>query len=132
MSKKTQVLRVRLTEEEAHAFIKVAESLRETRSRLLRKMIREAINQSPDLLSDERSVLLIAIRQLVGIARNLNQVTAAMHSGAVPRTMDEQYLSSVISYVKEVKNSFEVHIRKTKNRWIKSYSVSNKYAEPKL
>ena len=120
MSKKTQVLRVRLTEEEAHAFIKVAESLRETRSRLLRKMIREAINQSPDLLSDERSVLLIAIRQLVGIARNLNQVTAAMHSGAVHRTMDEQYLSSVISYVKEVKNAFEVHIRKTKNRWIKS------------
>ncbi len=119
MTNKTEALRVRVTEEEGKAFKKFAEDLGETRARILRKMIREAVNQNIDLLHDEKSLLMVAIRQLVGIANNLNQITAAMHSGKTHRSIDETYLAEVKKCILEVRVALEDLIRKTKSRWIK-------------
>lgn len=116
---KTTMLHVRVTEEEFEAFKKFAEGLGETRGRILRKMIREAVNQSIDLLHDEKSLLMVAIRQLVGIAHNLNQITAAMHSGRTHRTIDNNYLVEIKKYIFEVRMALEDPIKKTKNRWVK-------------
>ncbi len=55
------MLHVRVTEDESEAFKYFAEGLGETRARILRKMIRESINGVPDLLHDERSLLMVAI-----------------------------------------------------------------------
>ena len=47
-------LRIRLSEEEDHAIVFLARAFgEENRSRLIRKMIREAIKQGPDLLKDD-------------------------------------------------------------------------------
>jgi predicted DNA-binding protein len=119
MNNKTEAIRVRLTEEEANAFKKYAEKHGLTRSKLMRKMIRESINETPDFISDEQSVMIFTIRQLVGISNNLNQITQAMHSGKVHRTIDEKYLSELKKCVTDVKTELESHIKKTKNRWVK-------------
>lgn len=119
MSNKTQALQVRLTDEEAKAFKQVADAFGENRASLARKMIRETINQTPDLLQDEKSLFMVAVRQLVGIAHNLNQITKAIHSGTKRRSVDEKYLSEVKRYVLDVKTELESYVKKTKNRWVK-------------
>ena len=116
---KSEALKVRLTIEENNTFKKVADDIGETRSRLLRKMVREVINNDIDLLTDEQSLLKIAIRQLVGIANNLNQIVAAMHSGKSHRTIDEHYLNELRNHIIAVRKTFESHVKKTKTRWIK-------------
>lgn len=120
MKTKTQALQVRLTEEENAAFKKLAEAVGASRSSLARKWIREAINGSPDLLTDEANVLRIAISQLVGIANNLNQVTKAMHTGITHRTVDEAYLKSLKKYVSSVKAELATLVVHTKKRWVNS------------
>jgi predicted DNA-binding protein len=117
---KTEALKVRLTLEENSTFKKIAGGIGETRSRLLRKMIREVINNDIDLLTDEQSFLKIAIRQLVGIANNLNQIAAAMHSGRTHRTIDEHYLNELKNHITTVRKALEAHIIKTKTRWVKN------------
>lgn len=44
-------------------------------------MIREIINSDFDLLPDEQLLIKIPIRQLIGIANNLNPFAVAKHSG---------------------------------------------------
>jgi len=119
MPNKTTMLHVRLTEEEAEAFKRLAGSVGENRARLLRKMIRESVNGIPDLLHDEQSLLMVAIRQLVGIAHNLNQITAAMHSGKTHRSVDEGYLTEIKKYVSSTTSSLEDCVKKTRSRWVK-------------
>lgn len=71
---KTEVLRVRLTPEEADAFLAQANSLGIKRARLLRKMIREFINQQPDLLESEQNHLRNIVRLLMGLSRMAQQI----------------------------------------------------------
>jgi predicted DNA-binding protein len=119
MQNKTEALRVRLTDEEASAFKKYAEKYGLTRSKLMRKMIRESINETPDFISNEQSVMIFTIRQLVGVSNNLNQITQAIHTGKAHRTIDEKYLLELKKCVMDVKIELESHIKKTKNRWVK-------------
>jgi predicted DNA-binding protein len=119
MNSKTEMFHVRLTTLESNAFKKLSENIGETRGRFLRKMIREVINNDIDLLTDEQSLLKVAIRQLVGIANNLNQIAAAMHSGKSHRTIDEHYLNELKSHIISVRKAFESHVKKTKTRWVK-------------
>lgn len=119
MAEKTQPLQVRLSKKENEAFKRLAEQKGETRSSIVRKMIREMINGEIDLLTDEASLLKIAIRQLIGISNNLNQLTVAIHSGKTRRTIDEPYLESLKTYIADVKESFRQCVLKTKTRWVK-------------
>lgn len=72
---KTESLRVRLTQEEANAFLKVATSLGIKRSRLLRKMIREFINQEPDIIEHEQNNFREIIRLLTSISMLIKQAS---------------------------------------------------------
>lgn len=119
MNNKTEMFHVRLTSMESNAFKKVSQDIGETRSRFLRKMIREVINNDIDLLTDEQSLLKVAIRQMVGIANNLNQIAAAMHSGKSHRTIDELYFNELKNHITAVRKAFESHVKKSKARWVK-------------
>ncbi len=120
---KLKLIQTRLTIDEDVAFNKLVERYGESRSRLIRKMIREAVNGEPDLLTDEQSLLKIAIRQLIGIANNLNQVTMAIHAGLTHRVVDEKYLSEVFKHVIQVKLELQNSIKKTKCRWVKNHAI---------
>jgi hypothetical protein len=119
MTNKTRVLHVRLTEHEYASYGKCIDEVGKTFSRFTRKLIRETINDGIDLLTDEQSLLKLAIRQLVGMANNLNQITAAIHSGVAHRTVDEAYLNELRQYVYAVKKELVAVIRKTTKRWVK-------------
>jgi hypothetical protein len=117
MTNKTRVLHVKLTEDEYIDYSKFIDLKGETLSRFTRKLIREAINGEIDLLTDEQLLLKVGMRQLVGIANNLNQITKAMNTGIVPKVLDEKYLQKIQSCSLEVRNEFRDAILKTKHRW---------------
>lgn len=128
MMNKTESVYVRLTQEESKAFKHFAEGLGKTRAQVLRKMIRDSVNEVPELMYDQQSLLMPTIRKLVEVARNLNQITAAIHSGKAHRPIDESYLNEIKRSVLDVGSAFEDSIKKTKTRVAKalmSYDSAN-------
>jgi hypothetical protein len=122
VANRTRVLHVKLTEGEYIDYSKFIDLKGETLSRFTRKLIREAINGEIDLLTDEQLLLKVGMRQLVGIANNLNQITKAMNTGIVPKVLDEKYLQKIQDCSLEVRKEFRDAILKTKQRWLNNHA----------
>ena len=75
------VVRVRLRPEEAAGLKQFAANLGQSPSRIIRRLIREAINGGPDYFKDELVDLRGATRELAAIGRNLNQLSHAANRG---------------------------------------------------
>jgi hypothetical protein len=123
MVNKTQSLQIRLTADENAAFKKLANDIGVTRARLARKLFREAINNEIDLLIDEELLLKAAIRQLTGVANNLNQVTKALHAGLISSILDEKELLMIIRGTIAARNELISIIRQTIKREVNSHEL---------
>ena len=111
---------VRLNEEEHQALDVIQERLQTTRSRLLRKVIRELIGLGPDLLAQEWKVLEDLVYQLAAVGRNLNQLLKAIHTGKVAATpADRAFIERVRNQVDEVKKEVTAVIERSCQRWVK-------------
>ncbi|CAM4435699.1 MAG: hypothetical protein LEGION0398_MBIBDBAK_01369 [Legionellaceae bacterium] len=121
-------INVRLNDTESTAFKNYCDSIGETRSRILRKLVRELINnQYPDLLHDEQSMLRIVIRYLAGISRNFNQITVAINKGnSSHRNIDINYLNQIKKYVSDVQNELKKYFEVTRNRDVFTSYETNK------
>ena len=114
------MLNVRLNDEENLRFQRLAEGLQTTRSRLLRKLIREAIGAGPDLLAHELSLFEDLAYQLAAVGRNLNQLVRAIHSGKVAVTADDRtFIEAVRAEVQRVDQEVITVIDRSCNRWVK-------------
>jgi adenylosuccinate lyase len=112
---------VRLTEEEHRALDMIQERLQTTRSRLLRKVIRELIGMGPDLLAQEWKILEDLVYQLAAIGRNLNQWLKAIHTGQAVATPAEQSLIEELrDLVEQVKKEVITAIERSCQRWVKN------------
>jgi hypothetical protein len=112
---------VRLHEAENRAFQNVVERLQTTRSKLLRKIIRELIGQGPDLLDHEWQALENLIYQLGALGRNLNQYVKAIHTRqAKASPLDLALIEQVRDEVKRVDIWVIAIIARSKQRWVKS------------
>ena len=80
-ARRSGVAHVRLRPEEAAALKALAADLGQTPSRIIRRLIREAINGRPDYFKDELVDLREATRELAAIGRNLNQLSRAANRG---------------------------------------------------
>jgi hypothetical protein len=111
---------VRLDKAEDAEFQKLVEGLRTSRSRLLRKIIREAIGEGPDLLANEMKVFQDSVYQLVSLGRNLNQLLKLVHSGQVMVSSQEQALMlGIRDQVELLKNETLMVIDRTRDRWVR-------------
>jgi hypothetical protein len=111
---------VRLHEIENRAFQVVVERLQTTRSKLLRKIIRELIGQGPDLLDHEWQALEKLIYQLGALGRNLNQYVKAIHTGqAKASPPDLALIEQVRDEVKRVDEWVVAIIAHSNYRWVK-------------
>lgn len=79
---KTKSMRIRITDEEWQHAEKASVLLFGTpnKSRLLRKLLRDYIGMGLDLTEHELRAFREAVKQLTGIARNLNQITSRIHA----------------------------------------------------
>ena len=79
----SEALRFRVRPAEAAALRDLAQALNQTPSRVLRRLLREAITRGPDYFEDKATDFKEAARQLAAIGRNLNQLAHAANLGAV-------------------------------------------------
>ena len=71
----------RLREEEWAGLKQLAENLNETPSRIIRRLVREALNGGPDYFDDGVLDLRRMYRELNSIGSNLNQLSRAANRG---------------------------------------------------
>lgn len=72
---------VRLREQEAAALRRIADLVDQPLSRLLRRLIREAVTGGPDFFDDDKIELRRLSREMNAIGRNLNMLVRAIHRG---------------------------------------------------
>ncbi len=111
---------VRLDEAEDAGFQVLVERLETTRSRLLRKIIRESIGEGPDLLPNEMKHFEEAVYQLAALGRNLNQLLKLLHTGQVKVSSQEQTLiEGIRDQVECLKKETLTVIDRTRERWVR-------------
>ena len=117
---KTKSMRVRLTDEEWQQAESASESLfgNKNKSQLIRKLLRDYIGMGPDLTDVEIKEFREAVRQLTGIARNLNQITLRINSDEKKLSnLSENYMNEVMSHVNIVNNTLKKYIKRTIDRY---------------
>ena len=78
---RSRSLHVRVRDEERAALQAFAASLGETPSRILRRLLREAITGGPDYFKSELVGLRFGARQLAAIGNNINQIARGLNRG---------------------------------------------------
>ena len=78
---RSEMAHVRLWPEEKAGLAQLAAILGETPSRVMRRLLREAINGGPDYFEDGRDDIRLMRRQLTALGRNLNQLVRQIHRG---------------------------------------------------
>ena len=111
---------VRLDEAEDAGFQQLVESLETTRSRLLRKIIRESIGEGPDLLPQEMKPFEEAVFQLAALGRNLNQLLKLVHSGQInASSQDLALMEGIRTQVELLKKETLTVIDRSHERWVR-------------
>ncbi|WP_019218372.1 plasmid mobilization relaxosome protein MobC [Legionella tunisiensis] len=117
---KTKSMRIRLTEEEWNSADSASTALFGTpnKSRLMRKLLRDYIGMGPDLTDKEITAFREAIKQLTGMARNLNQITARINSdNKQVSQLSPDYIRRLSSLVREVNEQLKGYVSQTINRY---------------
>ena len=87
---------IRLHHEEDQALIELAADLGQPPSRIIRRLIREAINGGPDYFQDGLLELRRMRAELAAIGGNLNQLTRAANAGHVLNGADVRAVTSAL------------------------------------
>jgi len=104
---RSQAVRVRLYEAERAAFQQFAAQLGQTPSRIIRRLIREAITAGPDYFDDGLLELRQMRRALDRVGGNLNQLVRAANQGqAVEGAEVRRVLNAVSVQVEAVKELY--------------------------
>ena len=108
---------VRLREEEWAALKQLAENLDQTPSRLIRRLIREAINGGPDYFDDGVLDLRRMYRELNSLGSNLNQLSRAANRGGTVSGEDvRRVINAGIVQMEAVKGLYLRAVRATVKR----------------
>jgi len=109
----------RLSEAEYQAYLQLVQRLSTTRSRLIRGMIREALDMGPDLLTQDMKTLGEGVYQLGALGRNLNQELRAMHSGKLQnQPADIALVEQTRDQVGRLEKSWIAAVKRSRNRWV--------------
>lgn len=107
---------IRLHEEEWSALQQFAATLGEPPSRILRRLLREALTGGPDYFKDELADVARMSRELARIGRNLNQLAKAANQGGTGGGAD----------VRRVINAGLVQMEAVKGLYLRAVTVAVK------
>ena len=112
-------LRVRIHADERVALGKLADSLDEKPSRIVRRLIREAITEGPDFFDDGVSELRIAHRELAAVGRNINQIARSANQGdrVVPAQLKRNLAAAKIQ-VERVADIYREAVERARQRTV--------------
>lgn len=117
--KNRPVALTRLTQKEAKKLDEIAKKYGLTRGKMFRKISREIINNEPDLFNEELQEFRKTVRQLSGIASNLNQLTRAVNSHQVKMISGEEQFEVLKKSVDDLREELNRYIDHTATRWVK-------------
>ena len=108
---------VRLREDEYAGLQQLAAALGQAPSRVLRRLLREALTGRPDYFKDELVDLRGAVRELAKIGGNLNQLARAANQGAGVRGADvRRVVNACTVQTAAVKELYRAAVRTTVKR----------------
>ena len=112
-------LRVRIHADERRALGRLAESLDEKPSRIVRRLIREAITEGPDFFDDGISELRSAHRELAAVGRNINQLARSANQGerVVPAQL-KRNLAAAKLQVERVADFYREAVERARQRTV--------------
>ena len=114
---KSEAVRVRLDEDEKEAFTRLADKLGVKPSILHRRLIKEAVDEGPEVFENELAALLDANVQLSAIGRNINQIARAINQGAiVVEPIVASDLEGVLSAVDAQKEAVRRMIKRARSK----------------
>ena len=112
-------VKTRLTQTEYMGFVLVLLKLGTTGAWFLRKAVREAIQEGPDLLVQELQVFREAIYQLGAIGRNLNQLLHTIHSGKLTgHSIDAGLLEAIQEKVEKLEDALKTLVIRARRRMV--------------
>lgn len=108
---------IRLREDEWTGLKDLAATLGQPPSRVMRRLIREAVTGGPDYFNDGVRELERLIRELAAIGRNLNQLSRAANQGAAVSGDDvRRVINAGIVQMEVVKGLYREAVRTTVKR----------------
>ena len=112
-------LRVRIHSEERVALGKLAKSLDVKPSRIVRRLIREAITEGPDFFDDGIRELRSAHRELAAVGRNINQLARSANQGerVVPAQL-KRNLAAAKLQVERVADFYREAVERARQRTV--------------
>ena len=115
----SESLRVRIHANERQALGRLAESLDQRPSRIVRRLIREAITQGPDFFDDGVSELRAVHRELAAIGRNINQLArkANQNERVVPAQL-KRNLAAAKLQVERVADVYREAVERARQRTV--------------
>lgn len=114
---RTESERVRLTAQERDSLQNLADQMGVQRSKIIRRLIREAVNAGPDFFDDGIKELRESNRQLAAIGRNLNRLLKLMEMDKPVNNRDlEIEYESLRSGYEEMRQAYQALMLKSKNR----------------
>lgn len=116
MSEKDKTIVVRVSDAERKALEEFSTTLfgSPNKSRLLRKIFREYLALGRDLIPQELELFRDTVRQLSGIARNLNQITQKLHAlGVKEYPLTQQLLQQIHGSIEKTNTDLRSYIRKS-------------------
>jgi hypothetical protein len=112
-------VKTRLSQDEYQGFMLVLAKLETNGARFLRKVIREAIGQGPDLLINDLQAFRETTFQVGAIGRNLNQLVRAFHSGQLNGgQVDIALLESVRDQIVKLEKELLEVVMRSRQRWV--------------
>ena len=114
----SQVTHVRLPQSEHEQFVTASKRLGESRSRLLRRAVRDIIQRPAQLSDQELTALTEAVYQLNAVGRNLNQLVRAIHLGKVT-VMEGAHVDTVLSAVAALDKRITELVEKSRLRGVR-------------
>jgi len=117
--RKTEALRVRITDEERSGLQQLASSIDTTPSKVLRRLLREALNGAPEYFADGLEELRAAHRELAAVGRNLNQLARAANAGQVVSSSEiASELTAVREEVRRVEEVYRAAVERIRRRGV--------------
>ena len=114
----SQVTHVRLPQSEHEQFVVASKRLGESRSRLLRRAVRDIIERPAHLSDQELAALTEAVYQLNAVGRNLNQLVRVVHVGKVT-IVEGLHVDAVLSAVTKLDTRVTELVDKSRLRGVR-------------
>jgi len=112
-------VKTRLSQAEYQGFLAFLQRHGTNAARFLRKVIREAIGEGPDLFPNELQAFREAVFQVGAIGRNLNQLVRGFHSGQLSgKQVDGALLEAVRDQVVRLEKELLAVVQRSRRRWV--------------